>query len=134
MGEMCIDCGVDLKPIEEAGAGTAVDLRRDERYRAEGMTTAIRQSGFWRPGAPRVVKVLDISSGGISFESTVQMPTGQKVEMSIDTPARNGIKAVGRVKYCIRWASNFRIGVEFVEIAPDDQRAMIKEHFGPQLG
>jgi len=28
------------------------------------------------------------------------------------------------VKYCIRWASNYRIGVEFVDISQTDSRAL----------
>jgi len=130
MGEICMDCAVEVKPVEQADPKTA-ETRRSERIEADGMTTAVRESGFWRAGPMRIVKVLDISSGGISFEHSQSMPTGQKVELSIDTPARDGIKAIGRVRYCIRWASSFRIGVEFVEIAAADQRALTKEHFGP---
>ncbi|HUU70209.1 MAG TPA: PilZ domain-containing protein [Planctomycetota bacterium] len=131
MGEICLDCAVEVKLLEQAAATQQTDGRRGERVEADGMTTVVRESGFWRPGPMRIVKVLDISSGGISFEYSRSMPTGQKVELSIDTPARDGIKAVGRVRYCIRWASSFRIGVEFVEISAADQRALTKEHFGP---
>ena len=129
MGEICLDCAVEVKPIE--ADPNAAEARRSERIEADGVTSAVRESGFWRPGPMRIVKVLDISSGGISFEHSRSMPTGQKVELSIDTPTRDGIKAIGRVRYCIRWASNFRIGMEFVEISPADQRALTKEHFGP---
>ena len=131
MGEVCLDCAVEVKPAEAAGTPVE-EIRETERIEVNSVTSAVREAGFWRLGPLKIVKVLDISAGGISFESPKQMPTGQKVELSIDTPTRDGIKAVGRVKYCIRWASSFRIGVEFVEINATDQRALTKEHFGPQ--
>lgn len=131
MGEVCLDCAVEVNLIDAVDTPVE-ELRKSERVEVENVTSAVRQTGFWKPGPLRIVKVLDISAGGISFESPKQMPTGQKVELSIDTPTKNGIKAVGRVKYCIRWASNFRIGVEFVDISATDQRALTKEHFGPQ--
>jgi len=129
MSEVCLDCAVEVKPIETTDPTTESELRESERIETETVTTAVRQSGFSRPGPLRIVKVLDISAGGISFESAKPMPTGQKVEMSIDTPTKNGIAATGRVKYCIKWASGFRIGVEFVDISSTDQRSLTKEHF-----
>ena len=75
------------------------------------------------------VKVLDVGSGGVSFESADAMSTGQKVELLIDTPVRSSIPATGRVKYCIRWANCFRIGVEFVEISAAHCRMLTREFF-----
>ncbi|HUS59213.1 MAG TPA: PilZ domain-containing protein [Planctomycetota bacterium] len=128
MSEAYLDCAVEVKPVETTEADD-VNLRRDERVDVDGVMTAVRQAGFCRPDPPRILKVLDVSAGGVSFESPRPMPTGQKVEMSIDTPTRYGIKAIGRVKYCIRWASNFRIGVEFVDISPTDQRSLTQLYF-----
>jgi hypothetical protein len=89
----------------------------------------VRNAGFYRRGGMHSARVLDIGSGGVSFESPAEMPTGQKVELVIDTPVKDGIHAFGRVKYCIKWASNFRIGIEFVEISPGDRKVLTREFF-----
>jgi len=127
MSQAYLDCGIEVSigPKDETGA----EQRQKGRLEVEGVTTSVRQATFTKPGPMRVARVLDIGTGGISFESTSTMPIGQKVELVIDTPARNGIAAVGRVKYCIRWASGFRVGIEFVEINPTDQKFFTKEYF-----
>ena len=132
MSEEYLDCSVEVKPVQtEDETSDPGDRRTTERMADEGVTTAVRQTGSHKPGTMHSVSVLDIGSGGISFESAAAMSTGQKVELSMDTPVRNGVKAVGRVKYCIRWAGGFRIGVEFIEINPSDQKALTREFFEP---
>jgi hypothetical protein len=129
MSESYLDCGVEVRPLEAQDDARVQDVRASQRFEPEGVSTAVRNAGFYRRGKMQAVKVLDVGTGGISFESSQAMSTGQKVELSIDTPVKNGISATGRVKYCIRWASNFRIGVEFTEISPADQRVLTKEFF-----
>jgi len=130
MSEEYLDCSVDVKPVELQEAAADVESRRTaKRIEGGGISTSIRQAGFYKPGVLHSVSVLDIGAGGISFESEQAMSTGQKVEMLIDTPVKDHIAATGRVKYCIRWASGFRIGVEFVEISSADKRILTREFF-----
>jgi|GEM_PF-3298791 len=130
MSEEYLDCSVEVKPVgTEDETSDPASRRTTERMAGEGVATSVRQAGFHKLGAMHSVSVLDIGSGGISFESTAAMATGQKVELSMDTPVRNGVKAVGRVKYCIRWAGGFRIGVEFIEINSADQKILTRKFF-----
>jgi len=48
--------------------------------------------------------------------------------MRIDTPMRTNIAALGDVRYTIPWGAAFRVGVEFVEIAPSDRRLLQQPH------
>jgi len=127
MTQAFLDCGVELRLQQ------AENQRESERLEVDDVETSVRQAGFYKPGVLRNVKVLDVSQGGMSFESPSPMSPGQRVEMKIDMPVKNGIKAVGRVKYSIKWASNFRIGVEFVEMNPADKRLLTKENFEPPM-
>ena len=130
MTEEYLDCAVEVNPVEEDEETISADGRRvADRIAVDGVTTAVRQAGFYKLGPLHSVNVLDVGTGGISFESDQPISTGQKVELLIDTPVKNGIVAAGRVKYCIRWASNFRIGVEFVEIGPADQKVLTRQFF-----
>jgi len=127
MTEAFLDCGVELR-FQQTD-----HQRQSERLEVDNVETSVRQAGFYKPGVLRNVKVLDVSHGGMSFESPSPMSPGQRVEMKIDMPVKNGIKAVGRVKYSIKWASNFRIGVEFTEINPAERRLLTKENFEPPV-
>jgi len=130
MSEAYLDCGVEFSLIgSDSKPQSDIEMRTAERFKPEGVTTSVRNAGFYKPGKMQAVKVLDIGAGGISFESTEAIATGQKVELVIDTPVRNGIAAMGRVRYCIRWASNYRVGVAFTEISGQDQRILTREFF-----
>jgi len=130
MSEAFLDCGVEITLVGSNSVSLAgIEMRTNERFEPENFTTSVRNAGFYKPGKMQAVRVLDIGTGGISFESTEAMSTGQKVELRIDTPVKNGIRAMGRVKYCIRWASNYRIGVAFSEISGQDKRFLTKEFF-----
>lgn len=130
MSDAYLDCAVKVTPVDGVSGETEEKTRRAaERTSVEGVTTSVRQAGFHRPGVFESVKVLDVGSGGVSFESDDAMSTGQKVELLIDTPVRSSIPAMGRVKYCIRWADCFRIGVEFVDISAAHRRMLTREFF-----
>jgi hypothetical protein len=130
MSDTYLDCAVKVTPVEDASGETEARPRRTaERTSVDGVTTSVRQAGFHRPGMFDCVKVLDVGSGGVSFESADAMSTGQKVELLMDTPVRSSIPATGRVKYCIRWANCFRIGVEFVDISAAHSRMLTREFF-----
>ncbi|NQT21059.1 MAG: PilZ domain-containing protein [Planctomycetes bacterium] len=131
MSDAYLDCAVRVTPVEEASHHEVEEAARraNERRSVEGVSTSVRKAGFHRPGPFDSVRVLDVGSGGISFESPDAISTGQKVELLIDTPVRSSIPAAGRVKYCIRWADCFRVGVEFVDISTAHRRMLTREFF-----
>jgi c-di-GMP-binding flagellar brake protein YcgR len=112
----------------EAQSQVRQQRRRPARVPTRLSSATVRRLGP-QGGQARAVRVMDISPGGLSFESASQLQRGQRLRLRIDTPVRTDISALGEVRYTIPWGAVFRVGVEFIDIAPSDRRLLQQPHF-----
>ena len=124
--------GVAITPVSDEKAEettTAAERRREPRTRTRLTYATLREQGLFKSKNPRPVRVLDISPGGLGFESPVSYAVGSKLHLVIDTPVKVGIEATGEVRYSMRWTSSWRIGLKFTEISQADKRLLQRRTF-----
>jgi c-di-GMP-binding flagellar brake protein YcgR len=115
---------------QDTQTATAETNRRREPRTSTKLTCAVvREAGLFKSKQGRPVRVLDISPGGLGFESPCEYQQGQKVHLIIDTPVKIGIEAVGEIRYCVPWSSSYRIGVQFKQIDPADRKLLHRKTF-----
>jgi len=120
-----MDCDIEMRILRDAEAERKIDERRDgERSDAGPSSAALWLKANDRAWPLRSVRVLDISQGGLSFEAEEPLPVGSKLEMNVNTPVKNGIIAVAEVRYTIRWAGSYRVGVRFLRISESDRKLL----------
>lgn len=98
-----------------------VPLREHERYASYKDLTLVYEG----MSAQIPVRAPDISTKGMFIHVPRHFPEGAVIKVSFRL-GRSGyeVKARAEVRYCL---GGVGIGVEFVEISPEDQRAIAEE-------
>ncbi len=98
-----------------------IPTRRDERFKG------YRDLSFTYEGASReiAVRVPDISIHGMFINTNEQFPEGAVLRIRFRLNRLNyEVQVRGEVRYCLPGVG---LGVEFVEISPEAQNAIIEE-------
>lgn len=72
------------------------------------------------PGAVATIRIVDISSGGVGFESSFPIPVGQSIEFEIPVP----IRVRTRVLRVESKGSFLRYGGKFEQVKPSEKRVL----------
>ena len=125
-----IDCDVEMRVISEEDTGNdRSDRRTRDRSGTDASSAALWLKAEDRTWPLRSVRVLDVSPGGLSFETDAPLPVGAHLEMNLNTPLKNGIIAVAEVRYAAPLAEGYRVGVKFTQISLADRRLLDKRNF-----
>lgn len=115
------------------------DRRRDIRIVEENKVVLSLMTGKVRPGVPNVFYSLtrDISMGGLRIMTVAPLEIGARVRLDITLGrSRKRIRAVAEV----RWVRDlyarevFEVGLQFVELEPDAEFALMDHIFGGKDG
>jgi c-di-GMP-binding flagellar brake protein YcgR len=121
------------------GIGLMKDRRRDVRLIEENKVVVSRLTGEVRPDAPTVFYSLtrDISMGGLRIMTGAPLEAGDRVRIDLTLGrSRRRIQTVAEV----RWARSlyadevFEAGLQFVELEPDAEFALMDHIFGGKNG
>ena len=99
------------------------DNRQHLRYQVSGRA----QLETGTPRAAVDVSLIDISAGGISFQSDVVFSLGSRGRLSFSVHTGEQTVSVAApidVRYCVLHLSRYRIGVQFVELDASAQKAI----------
>jgi hypothetical protein len=80
-------------------------------------------------GAPRTYerrRVVDVSFGGLAFDSDQQLDQGSLVALRI-TLVRPVFQAVARVAWCRAATSGYRVGAEFLNLQDEYRARMVEQ-------
>lgn len=89
------------------------DLQGSEKSHEEGIVEPVE-------GLARLV---DLSKEGVGFVSSKALPTGACVFLEITSP-RGNLSAVGRIRNCVETGEQYRIGILFEVIPPNDRSVL----------
>ena len=120
-----MDCDVEIRVVDSGWPDTSRSERREEDRTA----TKTSSAALWLKTEGRVwplrsVRVLDISPGGLSFEADGPLPVGATLELTLNTPVKDGIVARAIVRYALKYAGGCRVGVRFTEISDADRNLL----------
>jgi c-di-GMP-binding flagellar brake protein YcgR len=115
------------------------DRRRDVRLIEENKVVVSSLTGEVRPGAPAVHYSLtqDISMGGVRLITGVRLGTGDRVRLDITlSRTRKRIRAVAEVRWVRELYDRevFEVGLQFADLDPDDEFALMDHIFGGRDG
>ncbi len=111
------------------------DKRRDVRIVEENKVVVSLMTGEIQAGRPGVFYSLtrDISMGGLRIMTAAPLEVGARVRVDLTLGrSRKRIRAVAEV----RWVRDlyageiFEVGLQFVELEPDDEFALMNHIFG----
>ena len=115
------------------------DRRRDVRLIEENKVVVSLMTGEVRPGVPVVFYSLtrDVSMGGLRIMTGASLEAGSRVRVDLTlSRSRKRIQAVAEV----RWARGlyagevFEAGLQFVDLEPDAEFALMDHIFGGKNG
>lgn len=111
------------------------DKRRDVRVIEENKVVVSLMTGEVRPGAPVVYYSLtrDISMGGLRIMTAAPLETGVRVRVDLTLGrSRKRIRAVAEVRWVrgLYAGEVFEAGLQFVDLEPDDEFALMDHIFG----
>jgi len=115
------------------------DRRRDVRLIEENKVVVSLMTGEVRPGVPVVFYSLtrDVSMGGLRIMTGASLEAGSRVRVDLTlSRSRKRIQAVAEV----RWARGlyagevFEAGLQFVDLDPDAEFALMDHIFGGKNG
>ena len=72
------------------------------------------------PPEEGLARVVDLSAEGVGFVSTKVLPTGGWIFLEITSP-RGNLSVVGKLRSCAKTGQQYRIGVLFKVIPPNDR-------------
>ena len=115
------------------------DRRRDVRLIEENKVVVSALTGEVRPGAATVHYSLtqDISMGGVRLMTGARLGTGDRVRLDITLGrSHRRIRAVAEVRWVRELYDRevFDVGLQFVELDPDDEFALMDHIFGGREG
>jgi c-di-GMP-binding flagellar brake protein YcgR len=111
------------------------DRRRDVRLIEENKVVVSALTGAVRPGAATVYYSLtqDISMGGVRLMTGARLGTGERVRLDITlSRSRRRIRAVAEVRWVRELYDRevFDVGLQFIDLDPDDEFALMDHIFG----
>jgi hypothetical protein len=115
---------------ESTPEGTAEDKREHPRFHVEGATTSLGKPGFLSSlgFGPIRHQVVNLSQGGALVRVGKQFPIDSRHELRIEIPTyREIVETVGEVRWCAQSAKNasdYYVGIQFVDLPPEDQRKL----------
>jgi c-di-GMP-binding flagellar brake protein YcgR len=121
------------------GTGPMKDRRRDVRLIEENKVVISLMTGEVRLGVPVVFYSLtrDVSMGGLRIMTGASLEAGSRVRVDLTlSRSRKRIQAVAEV----RWARGlyagevFEAGLQFVDLEPDAEFALMDHIFGGKNG
>lgn len=111
------------------------DRRRDIRLVEENKVVVHRMTGEVQPGSPTVHYSLtqDISMGGVRIMTDARLERGDRVRLDVTlSRSRKRIRAVAEVRWVRELYDRevFDVGLQFAELDPDDEFALMDHIFG----
>jgi len=115
------------------------DRRRDVRLVEENKVVVSSLTGEVRPGASTIHYSLtqDISMGGVRLITGARLGAGDRVRLDITlSRTRKRIRAVAEVRWVRELYDRevFEVGLQFADLDPDDEFALMDHIFGGREG
>lgn len=73
----------------------------------------------------RHAETIDLSTTGLAWRSPTWYSPGTRVQVELNSPSRVPIRAPATITMCIPDTPGFRIGAEFVDLPPEDERQLV---------
>ncbi len=115
------------------------DKRRDVRILEENKVVVSLMTGEVRPGSPTVFYSLtrDISVGGVRIMTSARLHPGARVRLDLTLGrSRKRIRGVAEVRWIreIYDGEVFEVGLQFADLDPDAEFALMDHIFGGRNG
>jgi len=113
-----------------SGSTPPADKREHPRFQVDGATTSLGKPGFLSSlgFGPIRHQVVNLSQGGAMVRVGKHFPVESRHELRIELPSiREIVETIGEVRWCaqsVKNASDFYVGIRFVDLPEDDQRKL----------
>jgi len=116
--------------MADVTSGSTPDKREHPRFQVDGATTSLGKPGFLSSlgFGPIRHQVVNLSQGGAMVRVGKHFPVDSRHELRIELPTyREVVETIGEVRWCaqsVKNASDFYVGIRFVNLPEDDQRKL----------